>query len=771
MKEIKKALEFDQIEKDLLPFLALEDNREAFMSGEMISDANKLNQEHALMNEAMEYFRLGYSLHLEKISSLADQMMILMKEGELSIKGLSNMKSLLVDVDILKKELGSKDKLVRIHLLTAGLTSFTFLANLIKKTILPDLTIADDASSQLWDIRKKLKNISNQFNAAIQRSALKYKDHLAQTQEVMKEGLPTLAVKTSSKAKVKGLVADTSNSGETTFIIPLEVLDIQNKLFTLKEDEQEEIKRILRQLSQMLFEHIEEIQQDYRIVLQLDSLMGRIQFGLSYRGVVANNADHIFLEDLAHPLLEPDIVVRNTVSLAAGSKILVISGPNAGGKTVLIKAICLACYMNQRGLLVDCAGKSELPIFHDIYFLAGDSQSIMDNLSTFSGHIKSINDALNQIDRNSLFVVDEIGQGTSPLDGEAIGIGVIEYLKSVDCFAILTSHYDGLKQKAVEDDKCVVGAMIFNEQTIKPTFRYQDGMLGKSYALEVAQNLGLRSDVLKVAKEYIKSQKNTPAQKGMEKIQKLQAENEKSKREYAEKNRQLEMLNLKRQKALAALAEEKQAIHDKAEQKVEMIIANKIDEIDAAYKASNVNFSLREMAKIKGELRKIGSGSNKKEAPKNKREKHRYVMGDIVRVESLNNSGSIVDIDKNNVSVDLGGIIIKTKISDLSFLKDQKSGERKKIYTPDHFITDKPSVGLECNIIGQYADDAREIVEKYLSDCLIMKYHQVRIIHGMGSGILRKMVWEILAKKKYVKSFRYGGDGEGGMGATVVDLK
>jgi DNA mismatch repair protein MutS2 len=771
MKDTKIALEFDQIENKLLPFFALEDNRDIFSEGQMITDSSHLESEHALLSEILEYYRLGYSINLEKTPCLVDHMMILSKEGDLTIKGLSNMKSLLVNVDVFKKSLGSKDKLEKLHLLSEGLTSFTYLANLLQRSILPDLTIADDASGNLLDIRTKIKHISNQFNNAIKNAALKYKDHLTQNQEVMKEGLPTLAVKANSKAKVKGLVADTSNSGETIYIIPLEVLDIQNKLFTLKEDEQEEIKRILKSLTSMLFQHLNEIQQNYRITLILDSLFGRVRFGLTYHGTVAANSDHIYLEDLAHPLLNQDTVVRNTFSLNNNSKILIISGPNAGGKTVLIKAISVACYMNQRGLLVDCLGKAELRLFHDIFFLSGDSQSIMDNLSTFSGHIKSINDALAKIFNDSLFVVDEIGQGTSPLDGEAIGIGVVNFLKKVGCFSILTSHYDGLKQKAVEDDSCAVGAMIFDETTIKPTFKYQEGMLGKSYAIEVSQSLGLNEDILNSAKQYIKDQKSTPEKEGLEKIQELQAINEKLNREYDLKLKKLDEVLDKREKALLSLKEEKQSLYDKANQKVDAIIEQKIAEIDAAYKSNEINFSLGEMAKIKGELNKIGTKKQVANQSETIEKKHKFIKGDRVKVESMNNSGLITDIDKNNVSVDLGGLVIKTKINDVSFLSKDASKKIKKVYTPDKYMAAKTGVGLECNIIGLYAEEAEEVVEKYLSDCLLMKYRQVRIVHGNGSGILRQMVWELLKNKKYVKSFRYGGAGEGGLGATVVDLK
>jgi len=770
MKDIKKALEFDQIENVLLPFFAFEDNQVTFKELDMITDPDSLDKEHALLNEVQEYYRQGYSINLEKNFAVADHMMILAKDGNLSIKGLSDIRAFLDNVTIFKTALGSKDKLEKLHNFAEDLTSFSNISNLIKKSILPDLTLADDASSNLYDIRRKLKSISNQFNSAIKSASVKYGDYLAQSQEVMKEGLPTLAVKANNKSKVKGLVADISNTGGTVFIIPIEVLDIQNKLYALKEDEQDEIRRILKQLSEMLKEHLPELQRDYKIALILDSLFARVRFGLSYHGTVASNSDGIYLEDLAHPLIDQDTVVRNTFTLTNKSKILVVSGPNAGGKTVLIKAVALACYMNQRGLLVDCSGKAELRLFHDIFFLAGDSQSIMDNLSTFSGHIKSINAALSQIFDDSLFIVDEIGQGTSPLDGEAIGIGVVNYLKKINCFSILTSHYDGLKQKAVEDDSCEVGAMIFDEKTIQPTFKYQLGMLGKSYAIEVSQNLGLNRDIVETAKKYLKDQKSTPVQEVLDKVQELQAQNEKLKKEYEEKIKTLDSVTKKREKAIVALGQEKQAIYEKADLKIEKIINLKIEEIDAAYKSANVNFSLGEMAKIKGELKKI-SGPRKQKMPAVRRvEKHKFEIDDRVRVNSMNNSGTITKIDKKNVSVDVGGVVIRTKIRDLEFLP-QNIGQVKKTYTPDQYIGQKTNVGLECNIIGLYQDEAREVVEKYLSDCLLMKYHQVRIVHGNGSGKLRTMVWNMLKTKKYVKSYRYGGAGEGGVGATVITLK
>jgi DNA mismatch repair protein MutS2 len=770
MKSAYEALEFGEIEKELFPCFRFEENIIDFQKSDMIQDPAVLDNEHSLLSEAVYLSQQGLRLSLLHVYPLSDSLKILFKGGVLSIKTLADYIPFFDDCEVFSQQIAGRKDLKRLNQYALEISDFSYLKERLSQAILPDLTIADDASSELFVIRTKIRKAQSSIGEALRQASQKYSQYLADTPETVKNGLPSLAVRSDLKGRVPGMAVEMSHTGQTTYIVPLEVLDIQNQIFELKGEEEQEIERIIEDLSALLKQNYDALLKAYQNCLLLDSVFGRVSYGLSYEGSVAWNSDSIKLQDLAHPLLRAEKVVRNNISLGGEKpKILVISGPNAGGKTVLIKAVALAVYMNQRGLLVCARGDASLPLVDKIFFLTGDSQSIMDSLSTFSGHIAALKEGLDEIDRDSLFVVDEIGQGTSPSDGEALGVAVIDYLKRIGCLSILTSHYDGIKQKAFEDPSCLIGAMIFDEETIKPTFRYQEGMVGKSYALEVSSSLGLNPDIIQEAKEYVGNKNKENGRETLEATLKLQQENLKLKESYEAKIKEAEALTEKRKRALEALSAEKNAINKKAEDRVEVLVQQKLDEIELAYKAHKID--LKQMADLKAEVKKVQI-QEAKEAAEAKPER-KFRVGDHVIVLSMNNSGYITAINENKAtaSVKIGGLEVKTNPADLKFLDAGNVVKKPEIAIADQFFEKKSGIPLELNLLGLRAEEAREKLDKYMDDCLLMHFHQVRIIHGNGTGALRTMVQEYLKKCKYVASSRWGGDGEGGVGVTVVTFK
>ena len=650
--------------------------------------------------------------------------------------------------------------------LVLDLRDFKYIHDRIDQAILPDLTIDSNASSTLYSIRKKIQAYETSISSKAREIAKKYSSYLAESNITIKDGLPSLAIKNSYKSYVKGFVSDVSNSGSTVYIVPLEIIEMNNEIYELKEKEKEEEERIVKALTQLIKEEQEAIEKDYLIALRLDSLLARVKFGLSYKGSVASISNSIKLEELSHLLINRDVVVKNDFEVEDDKKIVVITGPNAGGKTVLIKAISLACYLNQRGYLVP-AKKAALKTFSSIEFIAGDGQSIMDNLSTFSGHIVEINNSLSKIDKDSLFVVDEIGQGTSPLDGEAIGNAVIDYLESVGCYGILTSHYEGLKEKAIRDDEVEVGAMIFDEDTIKPTFKYKRGLIGRSYALEVAKNLHMKEEILVKAQEYLDRSLDSEEKKAIANLTKLQEQNERLKQSYEEKLNKLNELNAKREQAIKALQVEKENIKAKAQDKIDSLVDEKIDELDEIFKRNKNRIDLASFASLKGQLNKM-----KEREEDEVKVKVRFEVNDYVKVNSINNTGYIKSIKGNKIEVDIDGMLLKTDLGDLVKLPDPKKAKIKQNYAKiDKVFLGKSGVPLECNLIGLHVDEAKEKLEKYIDDCMLMHYHEVRIIHGHGTGALRTMVKEYCASNKNIKSTRFGDTYEGGVGATIITFK
>ncbi len=771
MKEINDSLEYKKIEDKLLSYFTFLENKDLFVNTPMIKESKVLQKEHDFLNEIVSYFTQGYVINLLEVNDLSPYFKALERDGNLSIKGLSDFRPFLDDIALFDEAFKNKDSLENIYDLVYDLKTFTFISKSIDHAILPDLTIADDASELLYLIRQKIKKVSDSISYTIKELAKNNAKYLAETKETMKDGLPTLAVKNSYKNYVKGIVADISNTGNTIYIVPLEIIEINNQIYELKEKERIEEERIVKALSELIKQDLAALMKDYEICIKLDSLISRVRFGFDYKGAVAEISNNIYLEDLAHLLLPLDTVVRNTVSLGEDKpKIIVISGPNAGGKTVIIKAVTLACYMNQKGMLVATLGKAQLRLFDNFFFIAGDGQSIMDNLSTFSGHIQAINEAIKYVTKDSLFVVDEIGQGTSPLDGEAIGCAVIDYIEKIGSYSILTSHYEGLKQKAINDDKVLISAMIFNEETIKPTFKYKEGIIGKSYAIEVAVNLGMNSEIVDSAKKYIDSSLNTPEKIMIDKLTKLQDENEKLKITYENKIKSCDELTKKRESAIEALKLEKIAIKEKADKKIQEIVDEKIKEINEIYHSNKGKLDLPTYSKIKGNLNSLKKQESI--AVTKTKAKAKPELGNYVRVFSINNMGYVKKLSKDSLSVDINGILLKTSFDDIEVLPDPKNIiNRRKVASIDKVFSGKTGVSLECNLIGLHVDEAKEKLEKYIDDCLLMKYHEVRIIHGHGTGALREMVKDFCAKNKNVKATRFGDTYEGGVGATVVSLK
>ena len=766
MIEVNKSLEYEKIEKMLEEYFSFEDSLEDFKKEEMIKDDFYLDREHKYLSELLDFFNQNNIINTLHVYPLRNYFSLLDKGGNIGIKGLADFLPFLENISLYIEAFKDRNNMELILDLVLDLRDFKYIHDRIDQAILPDLTIDSNASSTLYSIRKKIQAYETSISSKAREIAKRYSNYLAESNITIKDGLPSLAVKNSYKSYVKGFVSDVSNSGSTVYIVPLEIIEMNNEIYELKEKEKEEEERIVKALTQLIKEEQEAIEKDYLIALRLDSLLARVKFGLSYKGSVASISTSIKLEELSHLLINRDVVVKNDFEVEDDKKIVVITGPNAGGKTVLIKAISLACYLNQRGYLVP-AKKAELKTFSSIEFIAGDGQSIMDNLSTFSGHIVEINSSLSKIDKDSLFVVDEIGQGTSPLDGEAIGNAVIDYLESVGCYGILTSHYEGLKEKAIRDDEVEVGAMIFDEDTIKPTFKYKRGLIGRSYALEVAKNLHMKEEILVKAQEYLDRSLDSEEKKAIANLTKLQEQNERLKQSYEEKLNKLNELNAKREQAIKALQVEKENIKAKAQDKIDSLVDEKIDELDEIFKKNKNKIDLASFASLKGQLNKM-----KEREEDEVKVKVRFEVNDYVKVNSINNTGYIKSIKGNKIEVDIDGMLLKTDLGDLVKLPDPKKAKIKQNYAKiDKVFLGKSGVPLECNLIGLHVDEAKEKLEKYIDDCMLMHYHEVRIIHGHGTGALRTMVKEYCASNKNIKSTRFGDTYEGGVGATIITFK
>lgn len=630
----------------------------------------------------------------------------------------------------------------------------------IKRTITSSLTVDDRASENLSSIRRKIKKLENTLQEKITTISFSYKSLMNDENVTIRDGHFVLPIKTAYKNKVVGIIYDVSDSGNTTFIEPIEIVQLNNEITSLKLEENEEIRKILKALTSLVLLQEEEILSNNKIIAQIDFLQSKAMYGNEINGVILDLSKDrsIILKNARHPLIDKNKVISNTYQLDENKRILIISGPNAGGKTVSLKTVGLLVLMNQCGLMIPISSGS-LSYFDNIYIDIGDNQSLSDNLSTFSAHISNISNIVNKVKGNDLVLIDELGTGTDPLEGEAIAISTIKYLKKRNCFALVSSHFSRLKEYAFLNKNIENSSMIFNEEQLIPTYIFKQGVPGKSYALDVASRYGLKEEIINDAKMYISADK-TEANNLLEILQnkldenvklEIELKNKEEKLNKEAKRLEIDSLNLnnKRENLLADVKEEKEKIINSAIKEVEEIIKN----------LSKPNIKVNEVIDIKKKLDDL------KDVEEIEEFNEEIKVGDYVSVPSLSIFGYVKTIKgKKAILTTDSNMTVDVTIFNLKKLAKKAQDTKKKVVKD---IIIEKSVPIEINLLGYRVSEALEAVDKYLDSCRLKRMHQVRIIHGFGSGALKKAIQTYLTKQKDL-SFRNGNEYEGGGGATIV---
>lgn len=646
------------------------------------------------------------------------------------------------------------------------ISSFKDLSNLqheIHRVITTSLTVDDKASGRLLEIRTDLKKLTRQLESKAASLAYQYQDFLSDENPTIRDGHFVLPVKTAYKSKVLGAIYDVSDTGNTTFIEPLEIITLNNQITGLKVEENEEVRRILKALSNLLLIQEDEVINNNKIIAELDFISSKALFGKEINGEIAllsNKKQIIELKDARHPLLDKTKVVSNSYHFDEDKRIVIISGPNAGGKTVSLKVVGLLVLMNQCALPLPVS-KAELSYFSHIYIDIGDNQSISDNLSTFSAHMSHIGEIARLAKGKDLVLIDELGTGTDPKEGEAIALGVIKSLIRSHSFSFISSHFSSLKEFALTHPNIENSSMIFDEEKLAPTYIFKMGAPGKSYGLEVAARYGVDASIIMEAKEYIASNHNEASdeliltlQKKVESASKIEEALKKEKLEVEQEAKRLHIdrknLEEKREKLLSIVEVEKQELIEETKREIEEIM--KV--------LSSGDVKLHDVIALKKRVEDLEA--------KNELENYKedINVGDHVSIPSLEIYGIVKRIkgDKATINSDSG---ISLEI-DKSRLHKVAKAEIRTVAKKKHVTElDLRTVPLELNIIGLHTDEGKERLIKYLDDCRMKHMSKVRIIHGFGSGALRKMVHSYLSTQKDL-TYQLADGYEGGGGATVV---
>ncbi len=647
----------------------------------------------------------------------------------------------------------------------------------IKEIVSPFGEIYDTASLTLKDIRKRIIETEKNIQSKLQEIISKNSSKLTQTIVSIRNDRYVIPVKNDFKNTIKGIVHDQSSSGETVFIEPQIICDLNNRLNQLREDEKKEIYEILRAISLEIANINCELNDDLNIIIELDMIFGKASYAnkINASKVNINSNGIVDLISCRHPLLKVENVVSNNISIGKDYKGIIITGPNTGGKTVLLKTIGLLALMTKAGMLLPCSEESTMMVFDEVYADIGDEQSISQNLSTFSSHLKNVIEILNNVTQNSLVVLDELGSGTDPVEGSSLAIAIFDELISKQCLVIATSHYSELKVHAFNREDIINASVEFDINTLRPTYKLLLGVPGQSNALNISRILGLPENIIKKAKDY--SSQNSDdvdislkklirqTQEMDKKLKKINIKKAEWNRKIAEVDERLEEINDEKNKILKKAEEEAKKIIEKSNKKIESIL----EELESM-KLREVK--LHEISDVKHNIRETKKEAHIEETFISKNEDIK--VGDTVFIQNYGCNGIVLKEMKNDkYSVQMGNATITVDKSNLR--KNSKTQDNIK----NEFVTSKKSsitvptksVKMSLDLRGERYEDAAILIDKYLDDAIFAGFKQVSIIHGFGTGVIRELVQKTLKNNKNVESFRYGGNGEGGLGATIVTFK
>lgn len=663
----------------------------------------------------------------------------------------------------------------------------TPLSSEIRRCILEEDEISDEASGNLKHIRRSMAQINDKVHttlAGMVNGSLR--TYLQDPIITMRGDRYCIPVKAEYRSQVNGMIHDQSSSGSTLFVEPMAVVKLNNDLKELYAKEQEEIQIILSRLSVEAAEYMTSLRTNYSVLTELDFIFARGAFALELNASmpVFNQEGRIHIREGRHPLLDKRKVVPITLKLGDTFQLLIVTGPNTGGKTVSLKTVGLFTLMGQSGLHIPALDRSELSVFHDVYADIGDEQSIEQSLSTFSSHMTNIVSFLQQVDEHSLVLFDELGAGTDPTEGAALAISILNHLHQRQIRTMATTHYSELKVYALSTPGVENACCEFDLETLCPTYRLLIGIPGKSNAFAIAGKLGLPSFLIEEAKKHL-SEQDESFEDLISDLETSKRTIEKEQDEIAAYKRELERLKSEARTKQEKIDEQKERILREANEKAHAILAEAKETADETLKNfrkfGKENISAADMEREREKLRKnLASTSSgirlDAKKPAKEYKPSDFKLGESVKVLSMNLTGTVSSApdSKGNITVQMGILRSQVPMSDLEIIEETPSytaKQMKKTNKGKLKMGKSFSVSTEINLLGKTVDEAIAELDKYLDDATLAHLSNVRVVHGKGTGALRSGIHSYLKKQKHVKSYRLGAFGEGDAGVTIVELK
>ena len=667
------------------------------------------------------------------------------------------------------------------------LEPLTPLTTEIERCIQGEDEISDDASSTLKSIRRSIGSLNDKVHSTLTNLVNgSLRTYLQDPIITMRGDRYCVPVKAEYRNQVNGMIHDQSSTGSTLFIEPMAVVRLNNDLKELYAKEQEEIQVILARLSEDTALYIEEIRNNYKLLTDLDFIFAKGALALSMNASrpVLNQEGRIRIREGRHPLLDPRKVVPISVTLGEDFTLLIITGPNTGGKTVSLKTVGLFTLMGQAGLHIPAGDRSELAIFRQVYADIGDEQSIEQSLSTFSSHMTNIVSFLQEVDENSLVLFDELGAGTDPTEGAALAIAILSYLHKRNIRTMATTHYSELKVYALSTPGVENACCEFDVESLKPTYRLLIGIPGKSNAFAISGKLGLPDYIIEDAKQHLTEQ-DASFEDLLTDLESSKRTIEKEREAIETYKREVEALKNQAKQKQAKIEEQRERILKEANEKAGTILREAKELADETIrnfqKFGKEGISAAEMEKERARLRQklketSSSGTMTVKKPKKAYNPSDVKLGESVKVLSMNLTGTVSSLpdSRGNLTVQMGILRSQVNISDLEIIEEPASYSVKSMKRTSKGklkMSKSLSVSPEINLLGKTVDEAVSELDKYLDDAILSHLSTVRVVHGKGTGALRKGIHEFLRRQKHAKSYRLGEFGEGDAGVTIVELK
>lgn len=774
-----KTLEFDKIMNLIADFAGSESGKNSIKQTEPSTSVLEIDLALKKLDDMINLIGTVGNLYFGGLVDYTDYVKRASIGGVLGISPLYDiLHSLKLAMD-LKQSIGEKS------LVTEMIELITIDKDLYKdldKAIVDRENISENASPTLRSLYRKKAQKIDEANEKLKSfvSSKENEKYLQDTIITVREGRYVVPIKREYKGSVSGITHDISASGGTYFIEPQRIVNINNEIREIEIKIEEEITRILKDFSNRIGRSKDELIYNFDLMTELDILHAKAQYAITngHTKPIFTDDNTFDIRQMFHPLIDPEVVVKTDIEMDKDLKVLIITGPNTGGKTVALKTVGIISLLAQSGCFIPALEESKIPIFKNIYTDIGDEQSIEQSLSTFSSHMVNIVDILKSQEQDSLYLFDELGAGTDPTEGAALAMSIIESLRHKRVKVLATTHYAELKLYALNTDGVVNGSMEFDVESLKPTYRLTIGLPGRSNAFEISRKLGLPDEYISKATEYI-NDNNLDFENVLREIEANKKHAETAKEEYERKLKELKeqqskdkdeirKLKDKANRELQKANEQAKAIYEDAKRDYEEIIkdANKLVSTIGKDSARQIQETRQSIRKNIDRLH----SEKKKTQPKSNVSRDDIIIGMTVKIISIGQEGQVVEMPNENgdLVVQVGILKVNSNLKDIAIARENKSNEIKNSSFRN---TKAQNIKTEIDLRGVDTEELYDRVDKYLDDCVMSGLKEVTILHGKGTGALRKATHDLLKKHPHVEEFRLGKVGEGDTGVTVVKLK